>query len=347
MSVFRSRPALFELTLARVREFLREPEAIFWVFAFPLLLALALGVAFRNKPADPLPVGVELGTTAEARRAALEATGTLAPRLVVRAEGDRGLVSGKLALLVLATDPPTYRYDPTRPDSRQARLEVDRALQRAAGREDRFEPELQEVTERGARYIDFLIPGLLGMNLMGTGMWSIGFSIVQQRSGKLLKLFVASPMKRWQFLFAHLAARLVFLTLEVAVLVSFAVFVLDVPLRGSIALLALSALLGALAFAGLGILVAARPKTVEGVSGLMNLVMFPMWIFSGVFFSNQRFPEALQPFIQALPLTALNDALRGVMLEGAGFVSTLPELVNLAAWTLLSFALALKLFRWQ
>jgi len=170
---------------------------------------------------------------------------------------------------------------------------------------------------------------------------------VQQRSGKLLKLFVASPMKRWQLLFAHLSARLVFLTLEVVVLVTFAVFALDVPLRGSVALLALAALFGALAFAGLGLLVAARPKTIEGVSGLMNLVMFPMWIFSGVFFSNQRFPGALQPFIQALPLTALNDALRAVMLEGVGVVAVLPELVNLAAWTVLSFALALKLFRWQ
>jgi len=338
---------LVQLTLARVREFLREPEALFWVFAFPLLLALALGVAFRNKPAEPLPVGIELGDAAEARRAALEAAGTLDPQLVMRADGERGLASGKLALLVLATDPPTYRYDPTRPDSRQARLEVDAALQRSAGREDRFVPALEEVTERGARYIDFLIPGLLGMNLMGTGMWSIGFSIVQQRSGKLLKLFVASPMKRWQLLFAHLSARLVFLTLEVVVLVTFAVFALDVPLRGSVALLALAALLGALAFAGLGLLVAARPKTIEGVSGLMNLVMFPMWIFSGVFFSNQRFPGALQPFIQALPLTALNDALRAVMLEGAGLVAVLPELVNLAAWTVLSFALALKLFRWQ
>ncbi len=338
---------LVQLTLARVREFLREPEALFWVFAFPLLLALALGVAFRNKPAEPLPVGIELGDATEARRAALEAAGTLDPQLVMRADGERDLASGKLALLVLATDPPTYRYDPTRPDSRQARLEVDAALQRTAGRVDPFVPALEEVTERGARYIDFLIPGLLGMNLMGTGMWSIGFSIVQQRSGKLLKLFVASPMKRWQLLFAHLSARLVFLTLEVVVLVTFAVFALDVPLRGPVALLALAALLGALAFAGLGLLVAARPKTIEGVSGLMNLVMFPMWIFSGVFFSNQRFPGALQPFIQALPLTALNDALRAVMLEGAGFVAVLPELVNLAAWTVLSFALALKLFRWQ
>lgn len=338
---------LLQLTLARVREFLREPEALFWVFAFPLLLALALGVAFRNKPAEPLPVGIELGAAAEARRTALEAAGTLDPQLVMRADGERGLASGKLALLVLATEPPTYRYDPTRPDSRQARLEVDAALQRTAGREDRFAPTLEEVTERGARYIDFLIPGLLGMNLMGTGMWSIGFSIVQQRSGKLLKLFVASPMKRWQLLFAHLSARLVFLTLEVVVLVTFAVFALDVPLRGPVSLLALASVLGALAFAGLGLLVAARPKTIEGVSGLMNLVMFPMWIFSGVFFSNQRFPGVLQPFIQALPLTALNDALRAVMLEGAGLMAVLPELVNLAAWTVLSFALALKLFRWQ
>jgi ABC-type multidrug transport system permease subunit len=333
-----------------VVEFLREPEAIFWVFLFPVLLAVALGVAFRSQPPEPARVAVERGAApalAEARLRALAASGRALAEVVDRDEAHRQLRTGKVALVVLATEPPTYWFDPTRPESRLARLEADAALQAAAGRADAFAPAERELDEKGSRYIDFLIPGLLGMNLMGTGMWAIGFSLVQQRSGKLLKLFVASPMRRWQLLAAQVSARLVFLALEVAILVGFAVWVLDVPLLGSVALLAAVAVLGALAFVGIGLLVAARPRTIEGVSGLMNFTMFPMWIFSGVFFSNERFPASVQPLIQALPLTALNDALRGVMLEGAGIAALAPELAILAAWGAVTFFAALRLFRWQ
>jgi ABC-type multidrug transport system permease subunit len=267
---------------------------------------------------------------------------------VLAAEAARArLRTGRLALVVLATEPPTYWYDPARPDRRVARLEVDAALQRAAGRADAFAPAEREMRERGSRYVDFLIPGLLGMNLMSTGMWAIGFSLVQQRSGKLLKLFVAAPMRRWHLLAAQILARLVFLALEATVLVAFAVAVLDVPLRGSLAAFAAVAALGAMTFVGLGLLVAARPRTIEGVSGLMNFVMFPMWIFSGVFFSYERFPEAALPAIRALPLTALVDGLRRVMLDGAGLLGVAPELAVLAAWGAVSFFAALRLFRWR
>jgi ABC-type multidrug transport system permease subunit len=338
---------LVQLTRARVVEFLREPEAIFWVFVFPILLAIALGVAFRNQPPKPLPVGVEAGEAAAERRAALAAAPGLEPEVLSTEEAARALTNGRLALVVRSTDPPTYWFDPTRPESRQARLEVDAALQRAAGRTDPLAPREELVKARGARYLDFLVPGLVGMNLMGTGMWAVGFSLVQQRAGKLLKLFVASPMQRWHLLAAQVLARLVFLALELAVLVAFAVWVLDVPLRGSLAAFVLAAVLGAMAFVGLGILIAARPRTIEGVSGLMNFAMFPMWIGSGVFFSTERFPDAVQPLVQALPLTALNDALRAVMLEGSGLTAIGPELLLLAAWGLVSFLVALRLFRWQ
>lgn len=338
---------LVQLTRARTVEFLREPEAIFWVFLFPVLLAVALGVAFRSQPPQPVAVGVEAGPEAPARVAALAASGRIEARAVDRETGRADLRAGRLALVVLAGDPPTYWFDPTRPESRIARLEADAALQRAAGREDALAPAELEMTEKGSRYIDFLVPGLLGMNLMGTGMWAIGFSLVQQRSGKLLKLFVAAPMRRWHLLAANVLARFTFLVLEVATLVGFAVVALDVPFRGSLVLFSLVAALGALAFVAIGLLVAARPRTIEGVSGLMNFVMFPMWIFSGVFFSNERFPDLVQPAIRALPLTALNDALRAVMLDGAGLAGVAPELAILAAWGVVAFAAALRLFRWQ
>jgi ABC-type multidrug transport system permease subunit len=342
-----TRGPLVELTLARLRELIREPEAVFWVFVFPILLTAILSLAFRSRPPDALRVAVVAGPTAEARRAALQSSEGLEARVLPEKEAMEALARGRVVLVVGAADPPTYSYDPTQPESRAARLAVDAALQKAAGRADAFAPGKAEITEPGTRYVDFLVPGLLGMNIMGTGMWGIGFSLVVARNGKLLKRLVAAPVRRGQILGAQIIARLLFLIPEAAALLIFANLVLDVPLRGSFLLLAAVSFVGALAFSGLGLLAAARPRTIEGVSGVMNLVMVPMWIFSGIFFSTERFPASIQPFVQALPLTALNDALRGVMLEGAGMATVAHELVILAVWGIVSFVVAVRVFRWQ
>ena len=347
MPTYKVRGPLTELTLARVRELIREPEAVFWVFAFPIILAAILGLAFRSRPPDVLPVAVVAGPNAEARRAALAAAPDLQPSVLSESEAQRALARGRVVLVISPNDPPSYTYDPTQPESRAARLGVDAALQHAAGRTDAFTPRRVELTQPGTRYVDFLVPGLLGMNLMGTGMWGIGFSLVVARNGNLLKRLVASPARRSHILAAQLGSRLIFLVPEAGALLLFAYFVLGVPLRGSLLFLAGLSVLGALAFSGLGLLAAARPRTIEGVSGIMNLVMVPMWIFSGIFFSTERFPAGMQPFVQLLPLTALNDALRGVMLEGTGLLTLLPELAVLAAWGLVSFVLALRFFRWE
>jgi ABC-2 type transport system permease protein len=341
------RSALAELTIARVKEFLREPEAIFWVFAFPLLLTMALGYAFREKPPDKIPVGVVNGPHARQHLASLSKSPTLQPRLYDEAEGREQLRRGRISLLVEGGMPPVYRLDPTRPDARAARLEVDDALQSAAGRRDVLVAREEHVTEQGSRYVDFLVPGLLGMNLMGTGLWGIGFSVVNARLKKLLKRLIATPMRKSQYLLAQFLSRIAFLILEVAILVVFAWLVFDVAIRGSIALFAFICLLGGLAFAGLGILIASRARTLEAVSGLMNLVMLPMWICSGVFFSYERFPDAAKPFIRALPLTALNDALRGVMNDGLTAMQLAPQLLNLTVWGIIGFFVGLKIFRWQ
>lgn len=347
VSEYRVRSPLTELTLARVRELIREPEAVFWVFVFPIVLTAILGLAFRSRPPEALPVALVAGPTSEARLAAVALDSELKPRVLSETAAQDALARGRVVLVVSAETPPVYSYDPTQPESRTARLAVDAALQRAAGRSDAFTPGKAELTRPGARYVDFLVPGLLGMNLMGTGMWGIGFSLVVARNGKLLKRLVAAPVRRSHLLGAQLLSRLLFLVPEAAALLGFAHFALGVPIRGSLVLLAAVALIGALAFSGLGLLTAARPRTIEGVSGIMNLVMVPMWIFSGIFFATERFPAAAQPFIQALPLTALNDALRAVMLDGAGLAALLPELGLLSAWGAVSFVLALKLFRWQ
>lgn len=342
------RNPLLTLTRARVREFVREPEALFWVFAFPIIMAVVLGFAFRDRPADKIPVGV----AGERGFRQLSGRPLAAPALTVRVfptvpEGLEALRTGKIALLVENADPLVYRFDPTRPDARIARLEVDDAIQRAAGRKDTVVFREAEVHEKGSRYIDFLLPGILGLNLMGTGIWGIGFSIVNARLKKTLKLMIATPMRKSDFLLAQISSRFVFLVLEVVLILAFGVAAFRVPIRGSLALLGLTTVLGALGFAGIGLLVVARARTLEAASGLMNLVMVPMWLLSGVFFSSERFPKAAQPFIKALPLTALNDALRAVMLEGKGLHAIAGELAILAAWGALSFVIALKIFRWQ
>ncbi|MGK2857041.1 MAG: ABC transporter permease [Thermoanaerobaculia bacterium] len=341
------RSALHELTVTRTKEFLRQGEAVFWVFVFPLLLAVALGFAFREKPPDRIPIGVTKGEGAVAMAERLEKSPALRVRLYEPAEGREALRVGRISLLVETGGPASFRFDPTRPDSRVARMEAADALQRAAGRIDPLKIGEEKVTERGSRYIDFLIPGLLGLNLMSTGMWGVGFSIVTARSQKLLKRLVATPMRKRDYLLSQMLSRMVFLAAEVIVLLGFAWFVFDVGVRGSILALSLVSFVGAMAFAGLGVLIAARVETIEAVSGLMNFVMLPMWLLSGVFFSADRFPDAAQPFIRALPLTALNDALREVMIEGAGTLAILPELANLTIWCVVSFVIALKIFRWK
>jgi ABC-2 type transport system permease protein len=346
---------LVELTRARILEFLREPEALFWVFIFPVLLAFALGIAFRNRPVTTARVAVVSGTPAaqrfadQLRRAPGVNASLLAPK-----DAEEALRKGRVDVVVSdagtgADGQPVaaYRFDPTRPESLAARHFADEALQRAAGRADSLATREQPVTEPGSRYVDFLIPGLIGLNLMGSGLWGIGFSVVVARTHKLLKRFAATPMRRSHYLLSFALSRLLFLAFEVAAVVGFGWLVFGVRVRGSLLDLAVVSLIGAATFAGIGLLVAARPTTIEAVSGWMNFVMLPMWLLSGTFFSYERFPAVLQPAIRILPLTALNDALRAVVNDGASLASQWPQALVMALWGAGGFALALKLFRWR
>jgi ABC-2 type transport system permease protein len=341
---------LVQLTQVRYREFFREPEAVFWVFIFPVLLAAGLGIAFRNRAPDRtgvVVVGADSGATRLAD--ALGGTGELQVSVLSDSAAAEALRTGEVAL-VIAPAPDAkveYRYDDTRPESRIARLLVDDALQRAAGRRDPVTVSARLVHERGSRYIDFLVPGLLGMNLMGSGIWGVGFAIVDARKKRLLKRLIATPMSRPQFLASFVLSRLTLLVIEVGLLLGFGALVFGVPLRGSFLVLVTICLASSLAFTSVGLLVSSRVQTMEGASGLMNLVMLPMWIFSGVFFSASRFPDSIQPFIQALPLTAVVDALRANILRGAGWGAVAPELGIILAWLGVSFLLALRLFRWR
>ena len=336
---------LSALLWSRLREFIREPEAVFWVYGFPVLLAVGLGIAFRERPPDSVRVDVQApaGGTIEILSAA---AGFVAAPCEAAACRDR-LRLGRTDLVVIAGAPTTYLYDPTRPESVLARWRVDDALQRAAGRPDPVATADAHLREPGSRYIDFLIPGLLGMNLMGGGLWGIGFVIVDMRVRKLLKRLVATPMRRSDLLLSMMGSRLIFMIPEVAILLLAGRLLFGVAVQGSLLAVAAISILGALSFAGLGLLVACRARKIETVSGLMNVVMLPMWLLSGIFFSSVRFPDALQPLIKTLPLTMLIDALRAVILEGATLPSQWARLGGLILWGGLSFLLALRWFRWN
>jgi ABC-2 type transport system permease protein len=341
-----------QLFSVRLKEFVREPEAMFWSFVFPILLATGLAIAFRNRSAEIIRVGVVASASAEADTivARLRRTpGFEIERLTDDSAARTALRTGRVAVVAVpsASGAVEYRFDDTRPEARLARLATDDAIQRGAGRADPIGVTERRVREHGSRYIDFLVPGLLGMNIMGGGMWSIGFSIVEARRKRLLKRLVATPMSRAQYLASYILTRLVFLVGEAGILIGIAAAAFGVPVRGSLAQLGLIAVAASLAFSGLGLLVSSRVRTIEAVSGLMNFAMLPMWVLSGIFFSSANYPAAFQPFIQALPLTAVNDALRANMLQGLGWPAVLPELGIITAWLAVSFVLALKLFRWR
>ena len=347
---------LIELTRSRILSFVREPGSLFWVFVFPVLLAVALGTAFRNRPPESYRVGVARdGSAAPWAHEALSAAPDIDAELYSPELADEALRIGKVDVMVVATKGDESRtapeilfhFDPTRPQSRSAKLAADDALQRALGRRDLASTSSREITESGSRYIDFLLPGLIGLNLMGSSMWGLGFVLVMSRVRKLLKRLAATPMRRAHYLLSMMLSRLVYLGLELAALLAFGWLVFGVEIHGSILAVATIAFIGAASFTGLALLVGARPTSIETASGLMNFVMLPMWVLSGSFFSYARFPEGVQPFIRLLPLTALNDALRAVMNQGASFFSTWPQLAVLVAWGLVSFLMALKIFRWQ
>jgi ABC-type multidrug transport system permease subunit len=339
------------LLMARMLELKREPEVVFWVFIFPLLLALGLGIAFRNKPGDAVSVAIVQGAGAPDAQDLLARSPQPSLFKVRVVDADAAHQEFRLGKFDVVIEPDgkgtySYRYDPARPESVLAKAEVNDALQSAAGRKDAVPTTAVTSSEPGSRYIDFLIPGLLGMNLMNSGMWGIGFALVDMRQRKLLKRFVGTPMRHGDFLLALASSRLILMIIEVGLLLLFGALFFHMRVLGSVAGIALIAGIGSLTFGGVGLLTASRAQKIESVSGLINLVMMPMWIFSGVFFSYERFPAVIHPLIKALPLTALNDALRASILEGTPILHQWPRLLVMVLWGGISFALALKWFRW-
>lgn len=340
---------LHELVKARIREFLREPGYVFWVFGFPLLMAIGLGLAFRSKAPQPPRVAVT-DAVSVATWEVLRKTPRLTVERLPRPVAARALARTKVDLVVdqpEPTRPVVFELDPAQERSQLARAVTEDVLERAAGRRPGSAIGERAVREKGSRYVDFLVPGLIGLNLMGSSMWGIGFNLVLARKRKLLRRYAVTPMRRSHFLASYFFSRSLFLVLELAVLIGFGRLVFGTHIQGSIPALLVASVLGASAFAAIGFLIGARLTSTEVAGGWMNFVQLPMWLLSGSFFSYERFPEWLQLPIRFLPLTAANDSLRRVYNEGAGLSSIGFELAVLALWSLVGFAVALRIFRWQ
>jgi ABC-2 type transport system permease protein len=339
--------ALMQLVVSRIKQFLREPEAVFWTYAFPLLMLTALGLAFRSVPAETHLVDV-IGPKAESFAEKLKGDARFKVTNSTDNEWKKRLQSGKTNLVVdTNAESPDYWFEPRRPESVLARQAVENVFLREQLGSQAPAVSEKRLEEKGTRYIDFLLPGLIGMNLMGGGMWGIGFVLVDMRMRKLLKRMLATPMRKSDFLLSVMLSRLIFTVFDMVFLLLFGWLAFGVTCQGNYFELAIAMLLGGASFAGLGLLIASRANTIDAISGLMNLIMLPMWIGSGVFFSADRFPAVFQPIIQALPLTCLVNILRGIMLEGESLVTLWKPALMLVAWGVGSFAIALKIFRWE
>ena len=347
----RRRHPLWELTKTRLREFLREPAALFWVFGFPLLMAIGLGVAFRSRPPELPRVGVVSATSAgdvpDGARALLSSKRLRAEAL--RAEAARrALAAGKIDLVVeWEHEKPVFHFDPTYERGPVARLVATDVLQSAAGRRDAVTIVERSASEPGSRYIDFLLPGLIGLNLMGSSMWGVGYNLVLARKRRLLRRYAVTPMRRGHFLLSYFFSRILFLGLELGVMLGFGAVVFGTVVRGSYATIGLVAFLGAAAFAAVSLVIGARVEHTDVANGWINFVQLPMWVLSGAFFSYERFPEWLHAPIRLLPLTALCDAIRAVSNAGASLVDCAPQIAVLTAWCVVGFVVALRTFRWQ
>jgi ABC-type multidrug transport system permease subunit len=342
----RRRP-LLELTKTRLREFLRERGTLFWVFGFPLLMAVGLGLAFRNRPAE-LPRVAVVADAPSPLVDALLRNGRLRAERMSATAAQKALATAKIDLIVEHDGAgPAFRFDPTQERALLAQLIAKDVLEQAAGRSDRLAVRETTVTEPGSRYIDFLLPGLIGLNLMGSSMWGVGYNLVVARKRRLLRRYAVTPMRRSHFLLSYVLSRSIFLALELSLLLAFGALAFGTVVRGSYAAVAVVALLAAASFAGLSLIIGARVDNLESANGWMNFVQLPMWVLSGAFFAYERFPEWLHTPIRLLPLTAVNDALRRIFNEGASLASCWPELSVLGAWCALGFGLSLRYFKWQ
>jgi ABC-2 type transport system permease protein len=371
---------LWQLITALFREIIREPGVLFWGILFPILMSLGLGLAFTKKADVIRKVAIiNLSDRSSAGSENSAVVGFLQKQCEKNPSDDskawkwkytikddklgnsiflfynmkwddavRLLKRGTINVLVLGNaDSVEYHFDPMNPDAQLTYLKLSTIVGNRQIQTTQGNSEIKPLTVTGTRYIDFLVPGLIAMGVMMSSMWGISYGIIEKRSKKLLRRLVATPMRKSHFLIALIAVRITMNFIESLVLFLFALFAFSMTIQGNISALILMFLAGNIAFAGIAVFVSSHTSNTEVGNGLINFVVFPMMVLSGIFFSYQNFPDWSLPVIKNLPLTMLTDGIRSIFNEGAGYHEvTVPILILLAIGTLF-FSIGLKIFKWH
>jgi len=371
---------LWQLISALFREIIREPGVLFWGILFPILMSLGLGLAFTKKSdvirkvaiiniSDNSPIGSESSLVAgflqnNCTKNGLTGSATWQWKYTIKDEklgnsvflfynmkwddAIRFLKRGTINVLLLGkNDSIEYHFDPMNPDAQLTYLKLSTIVGRGATQPVESSFQIKPLTVTGTRYIDFLVPGLIAMGVMMSSMWGISYGIIEKRSKKLLRRLVATPMKKSHFLIALITVRIFMNFIESLVLFLFALFAFKMTIQGNISALILMFLAGNIAFAGIAVFVSSHTSNTEVGNGLINFVVFPMMVLSGIFFSYQNFPDWSLPVIKNLPLTMLTDGIRSIFNEGAGYNEVMLPIIILLAIGTLFFSVGLKIFKWH
>lgn len=344
-------PSLREQIKCRWREFRREPSAFYWVVFMPIMWMVVLGYAFSEPRPEVYGVGWIKNSAGEQSTEILQAikdNSNIRLREGSEAELMTLMQRGELNLIVSTelNEPLTYQYDPSNPEAQRAKRYVNDVIQESAGRVDLLQTQEKRIEAVGNRYVDFLIPGLLGLSIMTSSLFGVGMTIVSNRKENLLKRYLATPMQPREYVISHLAGRGFVLVAEFAAVMLAGFLLFRFQVHGNYLSYIAFAILGSAAFTAIAILCASRTNSIPMVSGITNLISLPMMMLSGVFFSKNNFPDWLRTFSEFLPLTALNDGFRKIALEGQGLSNLGFESAVLGVYLLIASISAVKLFKW-
>lgn len=361
---------LYRLIIAHIKEIIREPAVLFWGIGFPILMAWGLGIAFSNKKEMSRDIAIVNRAETTNQKTILKDIIEHFPdkkandyKLMLpneklgniyltfhecsSKEANILLKKGTVSLIIeIVNDRVYYLFDPANAEAQQLYQLVKGLVHNGKEYYSVHQDEIKPLSVAGTRYIDFLIPGLLAMGVMMSSTWGISYTIIERRSKKLLRRMVATPMKKSNLLIALISARFSMNMVEALLLFIFSWLYFGIQIQGSIAALILIFIAGNIAFAGISVLISSHTSNPEIGNGLINAIVTPMMVVSGIFFSYQHFPEWTIPIIRNLPLTMLADGTRSIINEGAGLIDVWKEIVVLSITGLVTFIAGMKIFKW-
>jgi ABC-2 type transport system permease protein len=364
---------MWQLTIAHFREIIREPGVLFWGIIFPILMSLGLGVAFTTNADTVRKVAVIESQGLSSIDSIISKDGIISDSInkdegasytltlkndklgnsvfhFYKMSENEAMLALKRGMVNVLLDQPDkeirFRFDPRNPDAQLTYLKLAKVFKNSAQFHLENTGNIVPLTLTGTRYIDFLIPGLLAMGIMMSTMWGLSYGMIEKRSKKLLRRMVATPMKKSYFLISLITVRVAMNLVEALLLALFAWLVFHITIQGSIVALILVFIASNIAFAGLAVLISCRTAKTEIGNGLINVVVMPMMLLSGIFFSYHNFPDKLIPVLQKLPLTLVADAMRSIFIEGAGISQIIVPTLVLTIGGIITFIVGLKFFRW-